>query len=676
MNYLENDMLNQSAEEDNENLDLMFETDEEEFELNNPQIFDPDSYDEYDDQDEVTEDLETSKNEVSDDERNGRKWRALSDNEPIKVLMEEKEKGNPYAYEQLYEKAKKQGKLDIRLLEELTDILKKMKSSDLEFLEHAVKYVRELGEYYENNNRYQEAYQQYVTVYEWTQETDEPEYLDYLRCVENGIGHAVDKGLAEKILEKVYRKRSGGVTSRYMIACRKRDEELVLEEIEWLQMALEAMDVMDHPLFKALIRYLLGSKGEPDERGGEIDTEEEKSAVCNLFPDYSYNVYQEADWRMINDVADLGSAEANYQLAMMYDEGEILDQNSETAFWYYLEAAKAGNLQAMYIVGCDYYDGKIIDQDGEEAVRWLQIPAENDHSRAQFILAECYRKGLGVTKDATKAVSYYEKAAFNEFSRAYEPLAECYYEGEGIPQDYNKAAEYFLKAEASADSHCTIKAISTLGDCYAYGRGVKTDYEKAVYYYTIAAGYENPKAQLKLGYCYANGVGVQKDGEEALRWIRSAAENGDSAAQCVLGDLYFNEGRKAAQDYEAAFRWYSKAAEEGDNSYAKLRVGECYEFGIGVELNLPEAVRWYTEAAEAGFAKAKCRLGACYYYGIGVEENTEAAVKWFQSAAADGDKVANNYLEEEEKRNGRLIKRKRNRKRIEGKTRNQRTVAS
>ena len=75
------------------------------------------------------------------------------------------------------------------------------------------------------------------------------------------------------------------------------------------------------------------------------------------------------------------------------------------------ERAKAGNAMAQYNLGVMYYEGEGVPQDKAEAVKWYRKAAEQGYADAQVNLGVMYANGQGVPEDDAKALMFSNLAA-------------------------------------------------------------------------------------------------------------------------------------------------------------------------------------------------------------------------------------------------------------------------
>ncbi|MCI0400399.1 MAG: sel1 repeat family protein [Gammaproteobacteria bacterium] len=73
---------------------------------------------------------------------------------------------------------------------------------------------------------------------------------------------------------------------------------------------------------------------------------------------------------------------AEYYLAVMYANGQGVEQNFEEAAKWYRKAAEHGIPQAQYRLANLYVDGKGVPQDFEMAYAWYSTAAHQGHSGA------------------------------------------------------------------------------------------------------------------------------------------------------------------------------------------------------------------------------------------------------------------------------------------------------
>lgn len=90
-----------------------------------------------------------------------------------------------------------------------------------------------------------------------------------------------------------------------------------------------------------------------------------------------------------------GDADAQYNLAICYDEGKGTDKNEKEAARWYAAAAEQGDADAQFSLGVCYHEGKGVDKDDEKAVELWTKSAKQDNQDAKFILGWAEDTGGG-----------------------------------------------------------------------------------------------------------------------------------------------------------------------------------------------------------------------------------------------------------------------------------------
>ena len=85
------------------------------------------------------------------------------------------------------------------------------------------------------------------------------------------------------------------------------------------------------------------------------------------------------EWKPL---AEQGNAVAQYNLALMYDNGEGVTLDDAEAVKWYRKAAEQENANAQSNLGVMYYNGEGVLQDTIAAHMWLNIAAANGNTNA------------------------------------------------------------------------------------------------------------------------------------------------------------------------------------------------------------------------------------------------------------------------------------------------------
>lgn len=257
---------------------------------------------------------------------------------------------------------------------------------------------------------------------------------------------------------------------------------------------------------------------------------------------------------------------------------------------YYERLAKA-----QYWLGLLYERGEGVAQDFETAAKWYEAAAKHGNPDAAFNLAILYEEGHGVAPDPKKAWDWYSAAAVRghpQAAAARERFAESRGGAAmGVPQ---RSVRRFDTPRDAPPPLGTpgVAGFEAAVDAYARRR-----YAWAAEQFLPLAEAGNVDAQIYLGHMYDRGMGtVPSDLTKAIPWYRKAAEQGDAGAQYWLGWLYrsdrFDGQGRQLNDYAASVRWLTAAAEQGHPD-AQLELGNAYREGRGVVRDDAQRNRWY-----------------------------------------------------------------------------------
>ena len=184
----------------------------------------------------------------------------------------------------------------------------------------------------------------------------------------------------------------------------------------------------------------------------------------------------EAAFQWFKCSADQGNADAQFQLAVRYDNGapgtEVADPAE--ALRYYLMAAKQGHINAQFNAGSAYAYGTGVEKDSFASNQWFYRAAQQEDPEAQFILAYNYEHGIGTSTSTStnsgskgpisirRAVKWYSRAADNGYAAAQCNLGNCYLNGQGVVRNVGCAQRLYRLAAEQGDE----QAKSNLDICY------------------------------------------------------------------------------------------------------------------------------------------------------------------------------------------------------------------
>ncbi len=120
--------------------------------------------------------------------------------------------------------------------------------------------------------------------------------------------------------------------------------------------------------------------------------------------------------------ADAGDTEAQFELALCYENGEGVPCDFAQALRWFQSAAAADHAESQYRVGLAFAYGIHVQQDYDQAVDWYRQSAEQGNANAQYALGMSYDYGIALPEDKLAAISWYRKAAEQGHKNAIDEL--------------------------------------------------------------------------------------------------------------------------------------------------------------------------------------------------------------------------------------------------------------
>ncbi len=285
------------------------------------------------------------------------------------------------------------------------------------------------------------------------------------------------------------------------------------------------------------------------------------SAYGQSMSDSPADMEAEQNLAQLKMAAESGDANAQYDLAWMYDTGgnnKILAKDTHKAAEWYEKAAIQGHAKAQAGLGMLYVNGDGMRKDYVKGVDWLQKASAQGNADAQLNLGWLYRDGKGIPKDPAKALEWWQNAAERGFPHAQFTLGVMYNKGEGVPRDVAKAVEYWQLAVMQGYPDAQFN----LGSMYYFGEGVPKDIDKAVALWQRAAAHANTDAQYNLALAYYLGSGKKQDEFLAYVWANLSVEYGG------------NENAKKLRD---SITLTPEQREMADKMFSNWQIGKVYQ---------------------------------------------------------------------------------------------------
>jgi len=367
-----------------------------------------------------------------------------------------------------------------------------------------------------------------------------------------------------------------------------------------------------------------------------------------------------AVWEPLAEDGDVNSLN---MLAQLYRLGLGVQQDDEAAFELYEQAANLGSDEAQVNVAFQLLTGKGVDQDREKAASWFAKAADRGNALAQYNLGLMYEKGIGVEQDREFATELYRISADQGQKRAIARL-------EALEASETAAAEVD-KAEAEAEAKARREAAAKMKAEDLAAAKAKKEAEKAKKRPALSITKVDPDSVEPLEFEKLDG----EDGE--MPSYKSAAENdrpvidvvrtpmrkpGEKVAGAPKGNeptpIYIkrvdassyekdeakaaDEKSTSARDAKAAMSsksdtdTASSSTRAPSDPAARIRAAErAYRSG-----NFAQAADMLAPLSNAGMPIAQFWMGRLYNRGEGVDLNRAEAYSLWRSAASGGSEQA------------------------------------
>ena len=270
--------------------------------------------------------------------------------------------------------------------------------------------------------------------------------------------------------------------------------------------------------------------------------------------------------------ADAGVADAWYYL------GRVAYQRSDykAATSFFETGAEQGSELARFNLGILYENGEGVDEDFAKATALFQEAVDHGCVEANCGLGDLYQNGGGVEVDSARALEYFLLAAESDDPEwapyAYISIYEVYSsDTPGIEANSEQASVWNAKGLAGETALAEgghPKAAFLLGYYYYAGRNVEQDYATAMTWFQKAIQLGDARSMYYLGLMYSKGQGVEANQEESAKWYLKSAEGGYVSSMYTIGRRY-ELGNGVEQSIETAIAWYQKAADAGHTKAAE-----------------------------------------------------------------------------------------------------------
>jgi TPR repeat protein len=268
--------------------------------------------------------------------------------------------------------------------------------------------------------------------------------------------------------------------------------------------------------------------------------------------------------RWLDEGMKAGAYECAFELARLYDLGELIEEDQEKAHFLYDIAAEAGDRRAQHRLALRLLDGRPYKDDAN-AFKFMLRAAEGGSRRSKYALAVFYELGVGTTPNFDEAANLFEELAL------------------GAPES---------------------GPALRLAKMLLLRRDSNSDLRLGVQWATIAVEQGSPEAMVLLGKLLTTGIGMDRDSKRALELFEAAAERGNEAAMALLAVLHSRGFGGLPPDPERVAHWITRGVELGFETLRYLR-SLYHRKGTVFPLDPAEASRLEAELGPEGIGRAR-----------------------------------------------------------------------
>ena len=255
-----------------------------------------------------------------------------------------------------------------------------------------------------------------------------------------------------------------------------------------------------------------------------------------LFNQYMANDHKQAFYWL--QLAALNKqASAQYNLALMYENGIYVTKDVLLAIHWYCQAAELNHSDAQIRLGELYLEKNSLFCNEKEAEKWLSLAAAEGSTKAMVKLCQLYLSSNFSKDKVFMACNWLDMASKINDKEAIFNIATMYELGIVLPKDTDLAIELYSKI-ADCDY---LKAQINLGHHF-FNLKPSPNYKQSLFWFLRAAKNGDADSQHQVAQMYLQGIGTYPDEQVAREWLHMAADQGHTESQYVLAKMsYFND---------------------------------------------------------------------------------------------------------------------------------------
>jgi len=201
-----------------------------------------------------------------------------------------------------------------------------------------------------------------------------------------------------------------------------------------------------------------------------------------------------------------------------------------------IKEAEIGIPESQFQLGILYRNGNGVPRELNTAFRWIKKAAEQDLTDAQAVIARMFEQGHGTEKNLKESVKWWEIAADKGNPFAQGALGFNYLSGHVLSKDIIKAERWLLLASKNNDKLSQFLLALLYDNCNHQPASIKVAFalvceseaeellnfhnpNSAAKWYRDAADSALPNAQFAIGLILSEGKVLPRDNIEAVMWL-------------------------------------------------------------------------------------------------------------------------------------------------------------
>lgn len=238
---------------------------------------------------------------------------------------------------------------------------------------------------------------------------------------------------------------------------------------------------------------------------------------------------------LIQCINELKDAECNVRYAKL--KRSLSGNLDNSAFEALKRAGNAGNYEAYTELALYFENGYIVEKDTDMAYKYLKTAAAKNEKNALGKLGEAYLQAhkYNLAKDEKKGINYLEKAGALGNGDAYRTLGDYYFTDKNNAVDLNRAIGYYEKGVALGNPYTAWNLAALYSEHYNNLENSNSYYKKEMAkLMTLAADSGLLEAQLALASSYEKGQLGLYPRSKAKHYYELAAKQGSGEAKLKL----------------------------------------------------------------------------------------------------------------------------------------------